>query len=243
MQIRTPPPLAGGGWGEGARPPSGVGGGVTPDEHLRPLHRPPHRHLAAGGRHSAGRRPRLSRPARLRPAGSRFPHHPGHHPASGRQSGDGGDPDHRLAGTPVRPDPRPDHDDLAKLRGHQPDHPPVRPQSQHGFRRAGRAGRDQRRRRHAAGEPSLSAGLRQGEPGRCADPDAGAHLRLSPDRRGQRRRRHIVAAETVRDRRRRPRHRAGRTAPCRARARRSRAPRLRTGSPWRTCAPRSPMPT
>src|SRR6478735_633703 len=50
----------------------------------------------------------------------------------------------------------------------------------------------------------LPAGLRQGESGRRADPDPGAHLRHAADRHGQRRGGYLVAAETVRNRRRRP---------------------------------------
>ena len=53
----------------------------------------------------------------------------------------------------------------------------------------------------------------------------------------------LLQPKLSRDRRRRPRHRAGRTAPRRARARRSRAPRRLRPRRWRTCAPRSPMPT
>ena len=95
----------------------------------------------------------------------------------------------------------------------------------HGFRGAGRPGGDQRRGGHFAGEPSLSAGLRQGQPGGRADPDPGARIGITADRRDQRRSRHVVATETFRDRRRGSRYRAGRDAPGGARARRSRASR------------------
>ena len=242
-----PPPARGGGEENLLPLPlrEGVGGRgpMISDEHLRPVHRPPDRHLAAGDRDPAGRRPWLSRAARLRPAGSRLPHHPGHHPASRRQPRDGGDPDHRLAGASVRPDPRPGHDDLAEFRGHQPDHPAIRPQPQHGFRRAGRAGRDQRRRRHAAGEPSVPSGLCQGEPGRCADPDAGADLRT-----------HCRSTWSATPpihccSRNCPRSTASAGSPCRADcARRCACASIPPASPptawpWRTCAPPSPMPT
>ena len=160
----------------------GPGRGVIQGEHLRPVHRPAHRHLAAGDRDPAHRRARLPRTAGLRAAGGRFPDHPGHDAASRRQPGNRRDADHRLARAPVRPDPRPGHHDLAELRGHQPDHAAVQPQPHHGFGRAGRAGGDQRGGGHAAGEPSLPADLLQGEPGRRTDPDARADLGLDADR-------------------------------------------------------------
>ena len=68
-------------------------------------------------------------------------------------------------------------DDVLELVRHQPDHAAVRPRPRHRCRRAGRAGRDQRLRIGAAEKPALSAGLFEGEPGRCADGDAGDHLR------------------------------------------------------------------
>ena len=85
---------------------------APPEQHLRPIHRPPDRHLAAGARHPVVRRARLQLAPRLRPARGGLPHHPGHHPAPRRRPGNRRDPDHRLPGTPVRPDPRPGHDDL-----------------------------------------------------------------------------------------------------------------------------------
>ena len=48
---------------------------------------------------------------------------------------------------------------------------------QHRRRRARRAGGDQRRARPAAGEPAEQSDLPQGQSGRRADPDPGAHLR------------------------------------------------------------------
>ncbi len=70
------------------------------------LHRPPDRDLAARRRDPARRRARLPRPARLGAAAGRFPDHRGDDAASGRQSGHRLHPDHRVAGAPVRPDPR-----------------------------------------------------------------------------------------------------------------------------------------
>ena len=201
------------------------------DEHFRTVHRPADRYVATGDRHPAWRSAGLSRTSSLCAARGRLPHRAGHHAASRREPGYRGDTDYRIAGAPVRPDPRAGHDDLAKFRGHQPDHPAVQSRPQHGFGRAGRAGGDQRRRGDVAREPPVSAGLRQGQSGRCTNPDAGADLRDFTDRQGQRRRRYIVAAETVRDRRCRARHCTGRTAAGGAGARRSGAAgRLRPGA-------------
>jgi hypothetical protein len=55
-------------------------------------------------------------------------------------------------------------------------HPAILTRPQHRQRQPGCAGRHQRRRRHAAAEPAVSAGLFQGEPGRRADPDPRADL-------------------------------------------------------------------
>ena len=53
------------------------------------------------------------------------------------------------------------------------DHAAVRPRPRPRRRRAGSAGRDQCRRQPAARRPARAADLRQGQPGRRADPDAG----------------------------------------------------------------------
>ena len=122
-------------------------------------------------------------------APGRFPDHPSDDPASRRQCRDHGVARHRAAGAPVRPDSRAlDHDVVVVVR-HQPDHAAVRPQPRHRRRRAGPAVGDQRRRLDPAAQPSLSADLRQGEPGRCAGDDARADLadhRGAPDERPRR---------------------------------------------------------
>ena len=61
--------------------------------------------------------------------------------------------------------------------GSTPHHAAVRPGPQHRRRRARRAGRHQRRARPAAGEPAEQSHVSQGQSGRCADHDPGAHLR------------------------------------------------------------------
>ena len=82
-------------------------------------------------------------------------------------------------------------------------HAAVQPRPQPRHRRAGSAGGDQRRRQPAAVRPAGAADLRQGQPGRCADPDARAHLedaaadagaRISPTRGWRRRSRSCRAS-------------------------------------------------
>ena len=86
------------------------------------------------------------------------------------------------------------HDDLVELLRHQPDHAAIRPRPRHRRRRAGRAGRDQRRGLDPAAQPPLSADLCQGEPGRRADHDAGADLADRRVARSKRPRRHAAGA-------------------------------------------------
>ncbi len=118
------------------------------------------------------------RAAGLVAAAGRFPDHPGDDAAAGRQSRDHGDrwsPRRWSASSAQIPALAP-MTSSASVR-HQPDHAAVRPRPRHRRRRAGRAGGDQRGGSHAAAQPALSADLRQGEPGRRADRDAGADLR------------------------------------------------------------------
>ena len=83
-------------------------------------------------------------------------------------------------------DAEPEPDDLDQLGRRLGDHPAVRPRSQPRRRRAGGAGGDQRRRQPAAVRPAGAADLRQGQSGRRADPDAGAHLEdAAADRRSR----------------------------------------------------------
>ncbi len=76
----------------------------------------------------------------------------------------------------------------------QPDLAAVRPQPRYRRRHPGRAGRDQRRRRHPAEEPAVSADLRQGQPGGRAGPDAGADVGHDFAARDERSRRHHPGA-------------------------------------------------
>ncbi len=154
---------------------------VACSEHLRPVHRPADRHLAAGDRDPAGRAfsaiaalPVSALPEVDFPTIQVTTQLPGAGPETvetlitaslERQFG-------QIPGLATMTS--------QSCRGHQPDHAAVRPRAAAWIqRRAGRAGGDQRRGRHAAGEPALPAGLLEGEPGRRADPDPGADLGLA----------------------------------------------------------------
>ena len=146
---------------------------------------------------------RLSLPAALGAAGGRLSDDPGADLLSGRQPGCDDLVGHRAAGAAVRPDagPEPDVvDELGRRLGH---HAAVQPRPQPRRRRAGGAGGDQRGRQPAAVRPAGAADLRQGQSGRRADPDAGAHLedaaadrrcRTSPTRASRRRSRSCRAS-------------------------------------------------
>ena len=95
---------------------------------------------------------------------------------SGGEPGGDGHHGHRAARSAVRPDdPARPHelDQLGRLIGH---HASVRPVPAAGRGRAGGPGGDQRGHQPAAHRPALAADLRQGEPGRRAGADPGAHL-------------------------------------------------------------------
>ena len=183
---------------------------ARPDERVHALHPASDRILAAGRGDRAGWLARLLAVAGLLAAAGRFPDHPGHHaiarrePRHHRRAGDG------AAGAPVRPDPGACRHDVVELVRHQPDHAAVRSQPRYRRRRPGRAGGDQCRGLDAAAQSSLSADLRQGEPGGCADHHAGAHLADHRAARDERPGRHADGAAVVRGDRRRPRLGAGR---------------------------------
>ena len=145
-------------------------------ERVFALHPAAHRNIAARGRRHAGRHSRLPVAAGVLAAAGRLPHHPGHHPASGREPRRDGVTGDRAARAQFRADSLAPGDDVLELVRHQPDHAAVRSRARYRRRGAGRASRDQRVRIGAAEKPALSAGLLQGEPGRCADGDAGDHL-------------------------------------------------------------------
>ena len=162
------------------------------------------RDLAADGGDHAGRHGRLSLSAALGAARGRLSDHPGADLLSRRQPRRDDLVGHRAARSAVRPDAgaQPDVvDQLGRGVGH---HPAVQPRPQPRRRRAGGAGRDQRRRQSAAVRPAGAADLRQGQPGRRADPDPGADLEDVAADPGRGPRRHAAGAEDLAACRRRP---------------------------------------
>ena len=101
------------------------------------------------------------------------------------------------------------------------DHPAVRPQARPRRRRAAGPGGDQRRRQPAAVRPARAADLRQGQPGRRADPDAGRHLQDRAADQGPRHGRHAARPEDLAAPRRRPGQPRGRPEARRAHPRQS----------------------
>src|SRR6516162_215455 len=176
-------------------------------ERLVALHPPPDRDLAARDRHHARRDARLYVAAGLLAAAGRFPHHSGHDPASGRQPRRDGVAGDGAARAQFRADSFAPADDVFELVRHQPDHAAVRAQPRHRCGCAGHPGGDQCFGSNAAEKSALPAGLFQGEPRRCADGDAGDHLRHHLAARAQRRRRHPAGAAAERTFRRWARHR------------------------------------
>ena len=105
-----------------------------------------------------------------------------------------------------------DADELDQRRRRLDRHAAVRPRPDARRRRAGGAGRDQRRRLAAAGRPAGAAGLRQGQPGRRAGADARHHLRHAAAHRGAEPRQHAARAEDQPGLGRRPGHAVRRPA-------------------------------
>ena len=140
-------------------------------------------------------------------------------------------------------DRRRHRDDVAELGRLDADHPAVRPRPRHRRRRARRAGGDQRGARGSADEPAQQPDLPQGQPGRRADPDPGAHVDDAHARPALRLRGHRAAADAVAGggHRRGGRERLGATR--RACRTRTAARCSSTASASRTCAPRSLRPT
>ena len=192
-------------------------------ERLRTVHPPADRHLAARGRADDRRCARLLGAAGVGAAAGRFPDRAGDDAIAGRKPRRRGLADHGAAGAPTRANPVAVVDAVDELVRRQPDIAAVRPQPRHRRRNAGRAGRDQRRRRHLAANPAVSADLRQGEPGRRAGADARADLGDDLAARHERHRRYDLGPAAVADLRRRPGLDPGRAEARRARAGRSRA--------------------
>ena len=120
----------------------------THNEHLRAVHPPAGRDVAADRRAAAGRPARLSAAAGLGAAPGRLSRPSWSPPLlPGRQRRDHGLGGHHAARAPVRPDAVAVADDLGLELRQLADHAAVRPRPQHRRGRAGRAGRHQRRRR------------------------------------------------------------------------------------------------
>ncbi len=137
-------------------------------ERLRTVHPPADRDLAARDRAADRRRARLLGAAGVGAAAGRFPDRAGDDATAGRQPRRDRVADHGAAGASARADPVAVVDAVDQFVRRQPDLAAVRSQPRHRRRHPGRAGRDQRRRRHPAEEPAVPADLRQGESGRRA---------------------------------------------------------------------------
>ena len=115
-------------------------------------------------------------PAAIGPAGGRLPDHPGADLLSRGVAGGDDVLRHGAAGAAVRRDARAEPDGVHQLRRRVGDHAAIRPVAEPGHRRAGGAGGDQCGQQPAAVRPAGAADLRQGQPGRRADHDAGDHV-------------------------------------------------------------------
>src|SRR5690348_2017944 len=96
------------------KPPRPPAQEAARNEYFDEFHPPADRDLAADGRHSAGRRGRLSAAARGAAAAGRLPDDPGHGAASRRQPGNDGVVGDGAAGAAVRADPRRVADDVVE---------------------------------------------------------------------------------------------------------------------------------
>ncbi len=175
-------------------------------ESLTPFHPPPGSDLAAHGGHPPGRDCCLPRAPGVGAAAGRLPNHPGVDLLSGREPRRHDLVGHRTDGASVWADPRSAADELHKLLRRLDDHPAVRSEAGHRRRRAGGAGRHQRRGELSAARPSQPADLQQGESSRYADHHAGAHVDAATAEQGRGPRRHHPRAEDLAAPRRRPRH-------------------------------------
>ena len=152
----------------GLRPPgdpaSPAGGSAGSAMNISaPVHRAADRDDAADDRHRVGRRRGLPASSGLAAAASRVPDDPGLGRTSGRQPGDDGVVGCHAARTSIRTNRRPDGDDLGQPARLDADRAAVRPLARHQRRRAGRAGRDQRRAKSAAREPAQQPKLSEGQ--------------------------------------------------------------------------------
>ena len=124
--------------------------------------------------------------------------------AARREPGDDGGDGRDAARALARPHRRRHRDDVVELARLDAHHAAVRPLPRHRRRRARRAGGDQRRARAAADRAAEQSDLPQGESGRRADHDPGAHVGHDDAGPDVRRRIDDHRAEAVAGRRRRP---------------------------------------
>ncbi len=141
-----------------------------PSEHLRAIHSPPGRDLAADGRGGARRHCGVPASARGAPAAGRLSNHSGHRHACRRQRRDHGVIGGDAAGAAARPDSRRYRDDLIQRARRHLGHGSVRPQPQHRPCRPGCAGGDHGCRQDTAADDDDAADLQEAQSSRCADP-------------------------------------------------------------------------
>jgi MFS family permease len=159
------------------------------------VHPATRRHHAADGGHPARRGPGLPPAAGLRPARGGLPDHPGGHLLPRGQSRRHGVRGHGAPGAAVRADAGPAPDDLHELQRQLGHRLAVRPEPRARRRRAGGAGGHQRGCHAPAERSAEPAGVQQGEPCRCADPDAGADVDHPAAAAGRGSRRHPAGPE------------------------------------------------
>ena len=140
------------------------------------FHPAPGRDVAADGGNHAGRRDRVSAASGIGSAGSRLSDNPGHDTVSRRKPGRDGVLGDRAARSAARADAGAQSDELGQLGRRIGHYPAVQSVPEPRHCRAAGPGGDQRGRQSAAFRPADAADLRQGQSGRCADPDLGADL-------------------------------------------------------------------
>ena len=128
-----------------------------------------------------------------------FADDPGHRAIAGRGRADRRRHCHDAARTAVRPNPRPDANDLEQRHRICRDHIAIRPQPHGRLGGAGRAGGDQCGGGPIAADDAEPADLSQDQPGRHAGPDAGADLADPAADHGQRLREQHPGAEDFAD--------------------------------------------
>ncbi len=146
---------------------------------------------------------------------------------------------HRAAGAPVRPGPGLSQMTSTSSGGISVIVMQFQLSAQHRRRRAGGAGRHQRRAELPARQPARPADLQQDQPGRRARPHPRAHLEHHAAVAGRRPRRHPPRAQDLAAHRRRPGQHQRRPEARRPHPGQPHRARPPTASTWKTCAPPS----